>query len=50
MCAKCWLQNLVTVVLGGGISLDSKPGAGTTVRLVFPRVAPQEQGQERGVS
>lgn len=39
------MQNLATMVLGGNISLDSQPGAGTTVRLMFPQVAPQEQGK-----
>ena len=34
------MQSLVTVVLGGGLSVDSVQGQGTTVRLTFPRVAP----------
>lgn len=34
------VQSLVTVVLGGGMAVDSVRGQGTTVRLTFPRVAP----------
>lgn len=34
------IQNLVTVVLGGGITVDSVRGQGATVRLTFPRVSP----------
>lgn len=35
------VYNLVTGVLGGRISLESAPGAGTTIRLQLPRTAPQ---------
>ncbi|GAB2864546.1 hypothetical protein GCM10027277_36660 [Pseudoduganella ginsengisoli] len=35
------IQSLVTLVLGGGIKVDSAQGQGTTVRLTFPRVAPE---------
>jgi len=34
------VHNVVTNRLGGRINLDSEPNAGTTVRLVLPRVAP----------
>src|SRR6202795_3162692 len=34
------VHNIVTNCLGGGISLDSEPGEGTTIQLILPRVAP----------
>jgi PAS domain S-box-containing protein len=34
------VYNLVTGVLGGKITLDSKPGEGTTLTLVLPMLAP----------
>jgi PAS domain S-box-containing protein len=39
------VYNIVTGVLGGRISIDSAPDAGTTVRLLLPRVAPQRDGR-----
>lgn len=40
--------NAVTNVLGGSITLDSKPGEGTRFEIVIPRVAPRdsEDGSE----
>ncbi|MBA5636384.1 PAS domain S-box protein [Duganella sp. LX20W] len=35
------VYNIVTGVLGGRIAIDSAPGAGTTIHLTIPRVAPQ---------
>ncbi len=34
--------NAVTAVLGGSVSVDSKPGQGTCFRIRLPRVAPQQ--------
>jgi signal transduction histidine kinase len=36
------VHNIVTIRLGGRISLESKPGAGTKFRIVVPREAPLE--------
>ncbi|HEY0327567.1 MAG TPA: PAS domain S-box protein [Rhodopseudomonas sp.] len=36
------VYSIVTNRLGGRISLNSEPGAGTRVRIVLPRVAPQD--------
>ena len=36
------VYNIVTGILGGRIALDSAPGAGTTIRIVLPRVSPQK--------
>jgi len=36
------VYNLVTQQLGGRVSLDSKLGEGTTLRLILPRVAPKQ--------
>ena len=38
--------NLVTVSLGGNISVQSEPGAGTRFLVRFPRSAPVEAGNE----
>jgi signal transduction histidine kinase len=35
------VYNIVTAVLGGRISVASAPGAGTAVRMLLPRTAPQ---------
>jgi signal transduction histidine kinase len=34
------VYNIVAERLGGRVRLDSAPGAGTTVKLVLPRLAP----------
>ncbi|HEX8406354.1 MAG TPA: ATP-binding protein, partial [Duganella sp.] len=34
------VYNIVTAVLGGRISVSSAPGAGTSVRMLLPRIAP----------
>jgi PAS domain S-box-containing protein len=39
------VYNIVTGVLGGRISIDSAPDAGTTVRMLLPRVAPQREAK-----
>jgi signal transduction histidine kinase len=36
------IYNLVTQTLGGRLTLESKPGRGTTFRIVIPRAAPPE--------
>jgi len=35
------VYNIVTGVMGGRITVDSMPAAGTTVRLIVPRISPQ---------
>jgi signal transduction histidine kinase len=37
------VHNIVTSRLGGRISLETRPGAGTKIRIVMPREAPLEQ-------
>ena len=39
------VHNIVTIRLGGRISLESRPGAGTKVRIVMPREAPLETAE-----
>jgi signal transduction histidine kinase len=34
------VHSIVTQRLGGRVSLDSEPGAGTRIQLILPRVAP----------
>lgn len=36
------IHNLVTQTLGGRVNLESRPGRGTTLRIVIPRSAPLE--------
>ncbi|MEW6581274.1 MAG: sensor histidine kinase [Actinomycetota bacterium] len=36
-------------LLGGSFTIDSRPGAGTTVRVYLPRWAPQEPASQNGV-
>lgn len=38
------IHNLVTQSLGGRLSLDSAPDRGTSIRIILPRVAPQQAG------
>ncbi|MBH9575362.1 sensor histidine kinase [Inhella proteolytica] len=40
------VHTLVNGLLGGRVSVDSAPGAGTRVILTLPRVAPQRSGKE----
>jgi signal transduction histidine kinase len=34
------VHNIVTNRLGGRINLETKPGAGTKIRIIVPREAP----------
>jgi signal transduction histidine kinase len=40
------VYNIVTNRLGGRINLESKPGAGTKIRIIMPREAPLEAAAE----
>ena len=40
------VHNIVTNRLGDRIHLESKPGVGTTIRIVMPRAAPLELAAE----
>ncbi len=40
------VHNIVINRLGGRISLETRPGAGTKIRIVFPREAPLELAAE----
>jgi signal transduction histidine kinase len=40
------VHNIVTNRLGGRISLETKPGAGTKIRIILPREAPSERAPE----
>jgi PAS domain S-box-containing protein len=39
------VHSIVVDRLGGQLQLESKPGAGTVLRLVLPRIAPDRRGQ-----
>jgi signal transduction histidine kinase len=41
------VYNIVTGVLGGRITIDSRPGLGTVIRIVIPRSSPQREGAAR---
>ena len=40
------VHNIVTNRLGGRINLETRPGAGTKIRIVVPREAPLESGAD----
>ena len=40
------VHNIVTNRLGGRIALETKPGAGTKIRIIMPRKAPLESAAE----
>ena len=40
------VYSIVTNRLGGRLKLDSKPGGGTRIQIVLPRIAPLEQAAE----
>jgi signal transduction histidine kinase len=40
------VYNIVTNRLGGRINLETRPGAGTKIRIIMPREAPLEQAAE----
>jgi signal transduction histidine kinase len=40
------VHNIVTNRLGGRINLETKPGAGTKIRIIVPREAPSESAAE----
>jgi signal transduction histidine kinase len=42
------VHNIVTNRLGGRINLETKPGAGTKIRILVPREAPLEFAAEQG--
>jgi signal transduction histidine kinase len=41
------VYNIVTGVLGGRITIDSRPDLGTVIRIVIPRSSPQREGAAR---
>jgi signal transduction histidine kinase len=40
------VHNIVTNRMGGRIDLETRPGAGTQIRIVVPREAPPEFAAE----